>query len=400
MPWSGSRHTAVAHSACDWTIGHSRRGSRWLRRVCSRIGVQHRAEHVVLALVERSVADPHRSGTRVAGQVVAGRLGEVAAAVDPVHDLQRAVAVRLEVGDELHELVGLPVQVQVVQRLQGEGGVAHPRVAVVPVALAAGRLRQRGGEGRDGGPGRHVGEALDGQRRALDRVAPAVVGHPRPAQPGAPEPGGGVEAAAGLLDVAGRGQPLGPRQRAVALLAGGEDVPGPDPVALDAEREIGLQPDRLARPARVGGVPAAVDQCPLRRRPAVVEHRLADQLDLDGALQAPDGAHQQVIGVVVGRRPGVRGDLVLALPRTHRQGVADQDPARRRLPGRRQDVRPGLVHPRRRVVDPERPEPEVARLAVEQGAEHAGRVEARTQSQPIPRRGRPGRPVWQLDRNA
>jgi hypothetical protein len=35
---------------------------------------------------------------------------EIAAAVDPVHDLQRAVVVRLEVGDELHELVCLPVR--------------------------------------------------------------------------------------------------------------------------------------------------------------------------------------------------------------------------------------------------------------------------------------------------
>ena len=131
-------------------------------------------------------------------------------------------------------------------------------------------------------------------------------------------------------------------------------MPGADPVALDAEREIGLQPDRLARAARVGGMPTAVDQRPLGRRPAVVERRLADQLDLDGAVQAADGTHQQVIGVVVGRRPGVRGDLVLALPRTHGQGVADLDPARRRLPRRREDVRPGLVHPRGRVVDPER----------------------------------------------
>ena len=111
---------------------------------------------------------------------------------------------------------------------------------------------------------------------------------------------------AGLGDVDRRGQPLGPRQGAVALLAGREDVPGADPVALHAEREVGLQPDRLARAGRVGGVPAAVDQRPFGRRPAVVEGRLADQIDLDGALQAADRAHQQVIGVVVGGRPGVR----------------------------------------------------------------------------------------------
>ena len=54
--------------------------------------VEHRAEHVVLTLVEGAVADPHRAGSRVARQVLAERLGQVAAPVDPVHDLQAAVA--------------------------------------------------------------------------------------------------------------------------------------------------------------------------------------------------------------------------------------------------------------------------------------------------------------------
>ena len=71
------------------------------------------------------------------------------------------------------------------QRLEGEGRVPHPGEAVVPVALAARRLGQRGGERRHGRPGRHVGEALDRQRRALDRIAEAVVWEPRavPASP-------------------------------------------------------------------------------------------------------------------------------------------------------------------------------------------------------------------------
>ena len=75
--------------------------------------VEHRAVDVVLALVEGAVADPHRPGAGVPGELLAERLGEVAPAVDPVHDLQRAVLVGLEVGDELHELLGLPVEVQV-----------------------------------------------------------------------------------------------------------------------------------------------------------------------------------------------------------------------------------------------------------------------------------------------
>ena len=163
--------------------------------------VQRRAVDVVLALVEGAVADPHRARAGVAGEVIARGLGQIAPPVDPVHDLQRPVLVGLEVGDELHELLGLPVEVQVVQRLQREGRVAQPGVAVVPVALTAGRLRQRGRERRHRGAGRHVRQALDRQRRALDRIAPAVVGDAGAAQPAAPEAGGRGQALVGLIDV-------------------------------------------------------------------------------------------------------------------------------------------------------------------------------------------------------
>jgi hypothetical protein len=103
--------------------------------------VEHRAVDVVLALVERAVADPNRACPRIPGEIVPRRLGQVAATVDPVHDLQRPVLGRLDVGDELHELVRFPVEVHPVQRLQRERRVADPRVAVVPVALSARRLR-------------------------------------------------------------------------------------------------------------------------------------------------------------------------------------------------------------------------------------------------------------------
>ena len=209
--------------------------------------VQHRAEDVVLALVERAVADPHRVRALVAGELVARGLGQVAPAVDAVHDLQRAVGVGLEVGDELHELVGLPVEVEPVQRLQRERGVAHPRVAVVPVALAARRLRQRGRRGGDGRAGGHVGEALDRQRRALDRLAPAVVGEARPVEPLAPERRRRDDRGVGLVDVGRRRQLLRPGQRAVRPLALAQHVAGTRAVALDADRQVGLQADRRAR---------------------------------------------------------------------------------------------------------------------------------------------------------
>src|SRR5207247_8794991 len=97
--------------------------------------------------------------------------------------------------DELHELVGLPVEVEVVQRLEGERRVADPGVAVVPVPLAARSLGQRGRERRDGRSGGHEREALDRERRALDRVAEAVIrdaGAAEPGSPGRAERGGGA----------------------------------------------------------------------------------------------------------------------------------------------------------------------------------------------------------------
>jgi hypothetical protein len=111
MPWSGSRQ-------------------------------EHRAEDVVLALAVGVVADADRPRALVAGEVVERLLLQHALAADPVHDLQRAVLVAAEVGDELDEVVGLPVEAERVQAAERERRVAHPRVAVVPVALAAGRLGQ------------------------------------------------------------------------------------------------------------------------------------------------------------------------------------------------------------------------------------------------------------------
>ncbi len=208
--------------------------------------VQRGPEDVVLALVEGAVADPHRAGPGVAGELPAGRLGEVAAAVDPVHDLQRAVVVGFEVGDELHELLGLPVEVQVVQRLQRERAVAKPRVAVIPVALPTGGLRQRGGQRRHRGAGGHVGEPLDRQRRALQRLPPAVVGDARVLDPAPPEGDGGRHLRVGLVHVGRKRNLVAPGQRAVGLLALAQHVAGTRPLTLDAEGQVGGQRQRYA----------------------------------------------------------------------------------------------------------------------------------------------------------
>ena len=270
------------------------------------------------------------------------------------------------------------------ERLEGEGRVADPGVAVVPVALAARRLRQRRRQRGNRRPGRHVGQALDRQGGALDRVAQLMVRDSRGAQPVAPEARGRLQPEARFVVALRRGQVLGPGEGAKRPVARLKHVTCPDPLSLDPEREVGLETKLLPGAARVGGVPAAVHCNPLRGNPAVVEDRLADQLDLDVSVETFHGPDQHVIGVVVGRRSRVRRDRVLVVPRPHRQGFADEDPARGRLPGRHEHVRAGLVGPCGRVRDPERAEPEEACLPVEEAAEHARRVE-RGNAEPVDR---------------
>ena len=129
--------------------------------------VQQRAPDVVLLLLVGGVADPHRP--RAARSPRGGRaivLVELALAVEAVHDLQLLLAGG-DVGDEVEEVVGLPLEAQRQQRPQHERRVADPAVAVVPVALALRRLGQRGGRGGQQRAAGRVGEALERQRRAL-----------------------------------------------------------------------------------------------------------------------------------------------------------------------------------------------------------------------------------------
>ena len=99
--------------------------------------VEHRAPHVVLVLGVRGVADAHRARVLVARQVVERALGQVGAPVDAVHDLEVALLGLRHVGDEVEEVVRLPVEAERVEAPERERRVADPGVAVVPVALAA-----------------------------------------------------------------------------------------------------------------------------------------------------------------------------------------------------------------------------------------------------------------------
>src|SRR5215211_1828887 len=141
-------------------------------------GVQQLAVDVELDLVPGPVADAHRRRVAPAAQMRQLALGEVVLAADPVHDLERALAgpaargARHE-GDELLHLVRAGADVE---RLDREARVPDPGEAVVPVALAAHGLRQRGRGGRHDGPGRAVGEPLEHARaQAYELLARALV---------------------------------------------------------------------------------------------------------------------------------------------------------------------------------------------------------------------------------
>ena len=120
----------------------------------------------------------------------------------------------------------------------------------------------------------------------------------------------------------------------------------------------------------------------------VVERRLAVHHQLDRAADAPHRAQQDVLGVPVhrgaamGARPRV--DVV---PWAHHQRIAHDDPAGVGLPRGLEDQAARQVAPRRRHRDTVGAEPEMARAAVQDGAEHAGRVGPRD-AQPLDRTGR------------
>ena len=108
-------------------------------------------------------------------------------------------------GQPVHEPGRLLGEADPHQRVQGEGGVAQPGVAVVPVPHPADALGQARGRGGHEGPGRLVGQQLQRQGRALHHLAPAaLVGAVRqpalPVRDGLPEP---------LLRLAGAGAVAG-----------------------------------------------------------------------------------------------------------------------------------------------------------------------------------------------
>ena len=243
---------------------------------------------------------------------------EFAFAADAVHDLDLVVALG-DVGDEGEEVQRLPVEAQRVQAPQRERGVADPGVAVVVVPLPTGGLRQRGRAGGRDGSGRGVGEALEGQRAALEEHPPRVIGELAPREPVLPVMGGPDLLLVGLL-VAERRRRATPRQGDVAGVPLPEQGAGTGLAALETKPKITGQGelDIGALALRDGLVVTVIGVGPAHVLAPVVQHRLAVDHDLHLAGHAAHRPQEDVLGrVVVRRAPVVAGaGVVVVVPRT------------------------------------------------------------------------------------
>ncbi len=268
-----------------------------------------------------------------------------------------------------------------------EGRVAHPAVAVVPVARAPGGLGQRGRKRRHQGSRGHEGQALQHERRALQVKAPGMVWVGAFAQPSAPEAGRSLDVFLGVSGTLGPFQALRPGERAVALLALLEGVARMHRVALDADPGVAVQTEGRLAVARVERMPstlaavlaapvrADVGDGPLSRVSAVLEHRLADHLDLNLTLDALHRPDQDVISIEIGRRARVARGLLGVVPVADRQRVRHEQPPLGGHPGRLEHVRAGQISPARRHVEAVGPNAEPPGPPVEHRGEDAGRVE-------------------------
>ena len=339
-----------------------------------RQGAEDLAQDVGLALVHGTVADADRQRAGVPGEAVELALGEVAAALDGVHHLH----VGRVSGDGAQQPVAPVVRIVGApggeQRLQGEGRVAQPAVAVVPVALAAEVLGQGGGRRGDDAAGVHVGEPAEGHQAADDLAAPRAV----------------VLAGVGpgLLLLQGVGQPLvdvqrlgnaavgrHPGEREVqpvtlvhveGLLVGpvvrrgqprpGEDElvgscdrddggaaghllavhPGPDPAVVEADHPAvperdgpahALHPAYDVGAALAGGHQVGhPDLAGLRAVRRLEDCGVADVAALGGVLT--DGPEEPVAVVVVAQQPGEAGRGVELRQAQPVQGAVDADQCR------------------------------------------------------------------------
>ncbi len=209
-----------------------------------------------------------------------------------------------------------------------------------------------------------------------------MVGELPAVEPVLPVVRGPREPLVGVLVVARR-VVLAPGQRAEDLLALLHHVACGRARALEAEVEVGDQPQVEVAVGDAGLVVALLPVAPAAALAPVVEGRLAVERHLHLAVDAANGAQQHVVGVVVGRRAAVRvRAVVVVVPRTDQQDVAHDQPAAGRVPTRLEHHRAGQVAASGRDANVRRADAEQAGVAVEDRPEDARRVHAR-QTHPL-----------------
>ena len=243
-PWSGSPvrdrgldlATSIGHRARPAGPGSGRAGRRVEQDPTRRAGADPRRR----CRCDRRAVIP--------GQVIERLLGQFPLAADPVHDLQVRVLLG-EVGEEIKEVIRLPVKAQRVQPPEHEGRIAQPGVAVVIIAFSARRLRQRRGRRRQQGAGGRVDQPLERQRRPLQVLAPRVIGEIAAGEPLVPEIRRAPQPLVSVVEGLRRG-PVLPGQRAENPLPGPQPAPRDRPRALETQVQVGGQPQQRALLAR------------------------------------------------------------------------------------------------------------------------------------------------------
>ena len=249
------------------------------------------------------------------------------------------------------------------ERVQREGRVADPRVAVVPVAFAADLLGKRGRRRCHDRAGRRVRQPLEHEPAPQHLLAVrALVA--APFRPSLPVTDRALELAEDPL----ARQPVwaqlvrklpGERdQGVVTLLQGAGRIAGGDLRCPD--RKLGLEDERIR---------AAVDDCHVfsdnldpRLCEPVIEARLELGLHCDLAFEALHAANHPVVG------------MTLLDPNHH--AVREEDHAVRGLEARLEDVRVRHVLPRDLVVAFRSDAEEAALAPVEDSREDGARLEA------------------------
>ena len=175
-----------------------------------------------------------------------------------------------------------------------------------------------------------------------------------------------------------------PGERTEPPLAFAQSVTGVGVRALDAQPHVAHQPHGRGAVRGVEHILGLLlRRGPASRHAAVTETGPTHQLERNLPLEALDRPHQHVVGVMVGRRAGVRlSGLVIGVPVADRQSIVDDRPPGGGHPGRLEHVGARYVAPAGGDVHAVGSKTKGSGAAVEQRAEDTFAIKTR-QAEPL-----------------